>query len=125
IESLLSGISPTGASAAADVRGTAMKILKQQQDALSAQAAPLYTKAFEVTLDDATARRLLRNPVIAKAAEAVRTNPLYRSEIGDIARQSEKVTFRSGVQGKKVGVNSGLRGVRFWDLVKRHLDDEI
>src|SRR5690606_11426330 len=108
-----------------DVRATAQRVLKRQQDALSAQAAPIYKKAFESAIDNDTARQLLSDPLLARTAEAVRTSALYRTEIGDIARKSDKLSFRSGVASKQVGVSSGLRGVRFWDLVKRQLDDEI
>lgn len=125
VSSLLDSVSTSGKSAAADVRATAQRVLKRQQDALSAQAAPIYKKAFESAIDNDTARQLLSDPLLARTAEAVRTSALYRTEIGDIAKKSDKLSFRSGVASKQVGVSSGLRGVRFWDLVKRQLDDEI
>lgn len=127
VEQFLDDLSSSTESAANEIRASAKKIIRQQQDALSDKAAPIYKKAFESSVDDETARGLLSDPVLGKYAKEVRQSPLYQTEIGRVQGQSEKLNYITGITGrvKKVGLSDGLKGVRFWDLVKRRIDDEI
>lgn len=101
IDSLLDRLS-SGSSAAADVRGTAQKIVKQQQDALSAQAKPLYEKAYEVTIPKQAQAALEADPVLAAAAKRIQRDPIYQKALD----------------------GAGPDRLKFWDLVKREVDDQ-
>lgn len=101
IDRLLDSLS-SGRSAAADVRTTAKRIVKEQQDALSAQAAPLYEEAYKVRLPKEARARLEADPVLVAAAKRIERDPVFQKALGDADRDS----------------------LKFWDFVKREVDDQ-
>lgn len=103
IGKLLDDISPDESTAAGAIRESAKKIIRDQQDALSKQAGPLYKIAHKTKLSAKTVKNLKSDPVLSAAAARVQKNPLY----------------------KKALDGAGPNDLKFWDIVKGEVDDQI
>lgn len=127
IQRMLDAISPGNdpARLASSNVNAAKGIIAAAEEARNAAVGPLYAEAYKDVLADDVARSLLRDPVLRKTAEAVRKSPEYQRELGQIAADKEELTFRGGVGPQKETLPRGMTSIKFWDLVKRNLDDQI
>lgn len=100
-------------------------IIAAAEESREAAVRDLYQAAYQDRIPTDAARNLLKDPVIRKTVEAVRKSPEYQRELGAIAADKEKLTFRGGVGPQKESLPTGMDSIRFWDLVKRNLDDQI
>lgn len=100
-------------------------IIAAAEESREAAVRDLYEAAYQDRIPTDAARELLKDPVIRKTVEAVRKSPEYQRELGVIAADKEKITFRGGVGPQKEALPAGMDSIRFWDLVKRNLDDQI
>jgi hypothetical protein len=109
IGNFLDELSPTNEVAANTVRGTSKKIISKEERALSDIARPIYDKAYKATVPVNTVQELVNNDgIIQQSVSQVLNNPLYKKELSQLPAAGAPEDF-----------------IKFWDLVKRNIDDKI
>jgi hypothetical protein len=85
------------------LRNTSQNIIKKETKALQEKAKPLYEKAYQDVIPDENFQSLLDEPIIARSVSKIKTDPLYKTELSNVPENS----------------------VKFLDLVKQNIDDQI
>ncbi len=93
--------SQSGAGNAASV--AASDIVKKAEAARQAKAAPFYDLAYGQTLSQDAQKSILENPIISQSVNAIKKDPIWQAELGKLPEGS----------------------IGQFDVVKRHIDDQI
>jgi GH24 family phage-related lysozyme (muramidase) len=107
-EAIQKELAPIGKVTSPDVAGreasnASKAIISRAKQIRADKAEPFYKAAYNQRMDAVTEKMALRNPIVAKAFETVRKDPIWGTEL---AKYPENSLGR-------------------FDIVKRHLDDQI
>jgi uncharacterized protein YaaR (DUF327 family) len=101
ITNLLDEIEGTGQPAAANVRGAAKGLFKQESELLQKAAKPYYDKAYEKSIPEDTLNMLLQDPVINRSFGRISKIPEYQKDL----------------------VGAAPNSLQYLNVVKKHIDD--